>query len=73
MPEARGACTIELAWASKNQLWNRNVRNLTNSLVSGLWFLSPEAGGTGWGTLGEQGGGCPKPPLFKIPNKKPSR
>ena len=24
----------------------RNVRNWTKSLVSGIWFLSPEAGGT---------------------------
>ena len=30
----------------KSQYWTRNVRNWTKSLVSGIWFLSPEAGGT---------------------------
>ena len=31
---------------SKSQFWFRNVGNLTKSRVSGVWFLSPEAGGT---------------------------
>ena len=31
---------------SKSKFWTRNVQNWTKSLVSGVWFLSPEAGGT---------------------------
>ena len=31
---------------SKNTFWTRSVRNFTRSLISGIWFLSPEAGGT---------------------------
>ena len=38
---------------SKSQFWTGNMRNLTKSLVSGVWFLSPEAGGTLKRELGE--------------------
>ena len=37
----------------KSQFWIRNVRNWTKSLVSGVWFLSPEVGGTLRRELGE--------------------
>ena len=40
---------------SKSQFWTRNMRNWTKSLVSGIWFLSPEAGGTLRRQLGEPG------------------
>ena len=36
---------------SQSKFWTRNVRNWTESLVSGVWFLSPEAG------VGEPSGG----------------
>ena len=36
----------EYELTSKSKFGIRNVRNWTKSLVSGVWFLSPEAGGT---------------------------
>ena len=36
-----------------NPDWARNLRNSTKSLVSGIWFLSPEAGGTAGRDPGE--------------------
>ena len=40
---------------STSEFWTRNMRNCTKSLVSGIWFLSPEAGGTLRRQLGEPG------------------
>ena len=42
--------------SSKSKFGTRNVRNWTKSLVSGVWFLSPEAGGTLRAVPGEPSG-----------------
>ena len=38
---------------SKSQFGIRNIGDGTKNLVSGVWFLSPEAGGTLRAVLGE--------------------
>ena len=40
---------------SKSQFGTPNVRNLVKSLISGVWFLSPEAGENLRAVLGNPG------------------
>ena len=51
--------------------WKLSLGNF-GSRISGLGKWSPEAGGTGWRTLGEPGGTGSPDRVFKILNKNPS-